>query len=129
MKARNAKDQFNNPLTSVTRYLGLQCFSGPFHSLNSGSRQGKEIRGMIRTQAVICTAILDCSKDDGKAEVETASDEMVMGAVRALCEFSLIVSQQNHSDQSLTALDDALKRFYNKKGAFLDQKKLKSATA
>ena len=84
---------------------------------------------MIRTLALNCTPILDCSKDDGKTAVETAFDEMVMGAVRALCEFSLLVSQQNHSDLSLTALDDALKRFYKKKGAFREQKMLKSAKA
>jgi len=73
---------------------------------------------MIRTLAVNCAPILDCSKDDGKTPAETASNEMVMGAVRVLCEFSLLVSQQNHSELSLTALDDALKRFYKKKGAF-----------
>jgi len=74
--------------------------------------QGKEIWGIIRTLAVNCTPILDCSKDGGKTVVETSSDEMVMGAVQALCEFSLLVSQQNHSALSLTALDDALMRFY-----------------
>jgi len=61
--------------------------------------------------------------------VETVSDEMVMGAVRALREFSLLVSQQNHSDLSLEALDDAPKRFYKKKGAFRDQTISKSAKA
>jgi hypothetical protein len=49
--------------------------------------------------------------------------------VRALCEFSLLVSQQNHSDLSLTALDYALKRFNKKNGAFRDQKMSKSAKA
>jgi hypothetical protein len=73
---------------------------------------------MIRTLAVNCAPILDCSKDDGKTAAENAFNEMVMGAVRALCEFSLLVSQQNHSDLSLTALDDALKRFYQKKSIF-----------
>ena len=43
---------------------------------------------------------------------------MVMGALQALCEFSLLVSQQCHSDLSLTAMDDVLKRLYKKKGAF-----------
>jgi len=86
--------------------------------MKSGSWQGKEIRGMIRTLAVNCAPILDCSQDARKTAAETASDEMVMGAVRALCEFSLLVSQQNHSDLSLAALDDALKRFYKKKRAF-----------
>jgi len=54
---------------------------------------------------------------------------MVMGALRAICEFSLLVSQQNHSDLSLTALDDGLKRFFKKKGAFRNQKMSKPATA
>ena len=58
--------------------------------------------------------MLDCSKDDGK--MEDTSDEMVIGALRALCKFSLLVSQQNHSDLPLEALDDALKQFYQKKG-------------
>jgi len=87
--------------------------------MKSGSLQGKEIRGMIRTLAVNCIPILDCSQDTRKTAAETASDEMVMGAVWALCEFSLLVSQQNHSNLSLAALDDALKRCY-KKGAFRD---------
>ena len=97
--------------------------------MKCGSWQGNEIRGMIRTLAVNCAPILVCSTDDRKTAAETASDEMVMGAVRALCEFSLLVSQQNHSDLSLAALDDALKRFYKKKGAFRDQKMSKSAKA
>jgi hypothetical protein len=84
--------------------------------LKSGTWQGKEIHGMIRTLAVNCAAILDCSKDDGKTAAENTSYEMVMGAVWASCEFSLLVSQQNHSDLSLTALDDEPKRFYQKKG-------------
>jgi len=67
---------------------------------------------------VNCTPISDCSQDAGKTAVETASDEMVMGAVLAPCEFSLLVSQQNHSDRSLTALDNALKQFYKMKGDF-----------
>jgi len=60
---------------------------------------------------------------------ETASDDMVMGAVWALCEFSLLVSQQNFSDVSLRALDNALRRFYKRKGAFGDLKMSKSAKA
>jgi hypothetical protein len=97
--------------------------------MESGSWQGKELRGMIRTLAVNCAPILDYFKDDGKTLVETASDEMVMGAVWALCEFSQLVTQQNHSDPSLTALDDALKRFYKKTGTFREQKMSKSAMA
>jgi hypothetical protein len=95
--------------------------------MKSGSRPGKEIRGMIRTLVGNRVPILDCSKNDGKTPVEKASDEMVIGAVQALCEFSLLVSQQNHSNLSLTALDDALKRFYKKKGDCRDQKMKKSA--
>jgi len=54
---------------------------------------------------------------------------MVMGAVRALCQFSIVVSQQNHSDLSLKALDDALKRFYQKEGIFWGKKISKSVKA
>jgi len=61
--------------------------------LESGTGQGKEIRGMIRTLAVNSAPIFVCSTDDGNTAAETASDEMVMGALRALCEFSLPVSQ------------------------------------
>jgi len=84
---------------------------------------------MIRTLAVNCTPILVCSKDDGKTAVATASDEIVMGAVRALCDFSLLVSQQSHSGLFLKALDDAIKRFSQKKGMFQEQKMAKSAQA
>jgi len=52
---------------------------------------------------------------------------MVIGAMWASCELSLLVSQYNHSDLSLKALDDALKWFYQKKGIFWEQKMSKSA--
>jgi len=84
---------------------------------------------MIRTLAVNCAPIVVCSKDDGKTAAETATDEMVIGAVRALCVFSLSVSQQYHSDLSITALDDGVKQFYQKKGDFWQQKVSKSAEA
>jgi hypothetical protein len=97
--------------------------------LTSGTWQGKEIRGMIRTLVGNCSPIVVCSKDDRKTVAETVSNEMVMGAARALCKFSLIVSQQNHSDLSLNALGDSLKRFYQKKGTFREQKMSKSVKA
>jgi len=84
---------------------------------------------MIRTPSVNCAPILDCSKDDGKTAEGTASDAMVMGALGALCEFSLHVSQQNHPDLSLTALDDAVTLFHMKKGSFREQHTSKSAKA
>jgi len=129
LKARNLKDQFDNRFTSVLRYPGLQRFSKPFDSMKSNSWQGKEIRGMIRTLAVNCAPILDSSQDAGNTAAESASDKMVMGAVRALCEFSLLVSQQNQSDLSLAPLDHAQKRFYKKTGAFRDQNMSKSVKA
>ena len=64
---------------------------------------------MIGTLAVHCSPMLVCYKNDGKTGADTASDGMVMGAVRALCEFSLLVNQQNHSDLSIKALEDELK--------------------
>jgi hypothetical protein len=129
LKARNVKDQLDHRFTSVPQYPGLQHFSKQFDSLKSGTWREIEILGMIRRLVVNCTPILVCSKDDGKTTAETASDEMVMGAVLALCEFSILVSQQNHSDLSLTALDDTPKRFYQRKGIFQEQKMLKSAKA
>jgi len=118
LNTRNVKDEFDNRFTSVPRYQGLQRFSIPFDSMKSSSWQGKEIRGMIRTLAVNCAPIFDYFQDAGKTAAKTASDEMVTGAVRVCCEYSLLVSQQNHSDLSLAAQDYAQKRFYKKKGAF-----------
>jgi len=108
LKPRNVKNQFDNWFTSVQWYPGLLCFSAPFDSMKCISWKGKEIQGTITTLAVNCTPILDYSKDDRNTLVETASDEMVMGAVWALREFSLLINQQNHSDLSLTALYYAL---------------------
>jgi len=121
LNARNVKDQFDNRFTSVPWYPDLQRNSIPFDSMKSSSWQGKEIWGMIRTLSVNCAPILDHCKDDRKTAAEIASDEMVIRAVWGLCEFSLLVSQQNHSDLSLTALDDALKQFYKKKGVIREQ--------
>jgi len=39
---------------------------------------------------------------------DTVSDEMVMGAVQALCQSSLLVSQQAYCNLSLKALNDLL---------------------
>ena len=57
------------------------------------------------------------------------SDEVVFGAVQALCEFSLLAREQNHSNPSLPALDNVLKRFYKTKVAFREQQMSKSAKA
>jgi hypothetical protein len=70
---------------------------------------------MIRALAVNSALILDSTKNDAETEAETSSDEMVMGAVQALCEVSVLISHQNHSDQYLTALDDSLKRFHKRR--------------
>jgi len=84
---------------------------------------------MIRTLAVNCAPNHIWSKDDWKTVTETASDEMVMGAVRALCQFSVLGSPQNLADPCLTALDNVLKQFYKKKGTFQEQNMSKSAKA
>jgi hypothetical protein len=114
LKPRDLKDPIANQFTSVPQYSGLQRFSKPFDVMKSGCWKGKEIRGMIRTLAGNCAPILGCSQDAGATAAGAASDEMVMGAVREICEFSLLVSQQNHSDLSLAALDNALKQFSKK---------------
>ena len=126
LKTRNVKDQFDNRFTSVPQYPGLQRFSKLFISSMRGSWQGIQIRGFIRILAVNWASIVNCSKDDRKCATDASSDEMVVGAVWALCEFSLLVSEQNHFDLSLAAQDDELKRFLKKKGAFREQKMSKS---
>jgi hypothetical protein len=82
---------------------------------------------MIRILVVNGAPIHDCSKDDRKTVAGNAPNEQVMGAVRALCEFSLLVSQQNHPDPSLEAPDNALKQYYQKQGIFQEQIMLRSA--
>jgi len=109
--------KIDNEFTLGPRYPALQLFPTERNLSNTSSRQGKVIQCKIRTQAIDCAPICDCSKDDRKTAVETTSDEMVMGAVLALWAFCLLVSQQCHSDLSLTALDAALKRC-DKKSAF-----------
>jgi len=84
---------------------------------------------MIRLLAGNCIPILDCSNDDGKTVAENVSDERVMGAVWALCEFCLLVSQQNYSDLSLKELEDAFKQCYQRKGISPEQKMSNSAKA
>jgi hypothetical protein len=84
---------------------------------------------MNRKLAVNCTPILICSMDNVKPPAETSFYEMVIGVVRTLCELSLLVYQLNHSDLSLNALDDALKRFYQTNGIVREQTMWKSAKA
>jgi hypothetical protein len=60
---------------------------------------------------------------------ETASDEMAMGAVRAFCQFSLLVRQQSQWDLSLKSLDNELKRLYEKRVIFREQTTLKFVKA
>jgi hypothetical protein len=98
LKCSNVKNQFDNGFTSAPQDPGRERVSEPFDSLKSSSQMSKFIRGMNRTLAVNCTAILDYCNDARNTPAETASDEMVLSAVQALYEFSPIGSQQNHSD-------------------------------
>jgi hypothetical protein len=97
--------------------------------LDCSSWQRKQIDGMIRTQILIWAPRPDCLLDDKDNVAENACDEVVMVAVGALCECSLHVSQQHHSDLSLKALDDAPRRFYLSNGMFQEWIMLKSVTA
>jgi len=127
LKARNVINRFDNRFRLVPQYQGLQCFAKRLDSVKCNSWQGNDIRGMMRTLPVNCAPFVAHFNDDGKPVAETASNEMGMRAVWGLCEFSLLVSQQTHSDQSLTAPDDALKQFYKKNPSVLEQKMWKSA--
>jgi hypothetical protein len=111
LKDRNVKDQFDTQFTSVPHFPGLELFTKQFDSRTSSSCQGEGSRGRIRTLVVNCASILDCSQDTGKTAVKIPPEEIVMGAVWAFCEFPLLVSEQNHYDLSLPAVDDARKQF------------------
>lgn len=87
------------------------------------------ISGMIQSLTVSCTPIHFCSKDDGKAASEIACDEMLIIAVQVLCKFTVLVSQQSHSDQSLNGLDTSQMRFWHSGGDFSQLKILMSSMA
>jgi len=82
---------------------------------------------MVGTLDVKWAPILVCSKHDWKTAAKIAYNEMVKGAVWASYDFSLLVSQQNNSNQSLIALDDELNQFNLKKVILQEQKISKSA--
>lgn len=76
-----------------------------------------------------CTPIFVCSNNNSEGATDTASDYMVMGAVHTPCELSLLVTQQDHSDESQQDLQNTLTRFYQKKDACCQQKMLSSVQA
>jgi len=113
-----------NSTINSHRYHDIRASSAsPSHSIRWNAAPGREKWSGAWTEhrQWIALRFLTAPRITGGTGAETTSNEMVMGVVRALCEFSLLVSQQNHSDLSLKALDDALKRFYKKKGAFREQ--------
>jgi len=67
---------------------------------------------MIRALDINSSPFVVRSNHDGKSAAETPFDAMVMESVGALCQFCLLVSQQNNPEVSLKILDNALKRFY-----------------
>jgi len=81
---------------------------------------------MIRILAGICARIIVCCKDNGTTAAAAASYEMVFDAVRTLCKFSLLISQQNYFDLAHNAADYALLQYYQKKGIFWKRKMLQS---
>jgi len=91
LKAINVQDEFDNWFTFVLWYLGLQHFSIQFNWSTSRTCHGIGIHGMIRILASNCTPILNFSKDDWTTAVGTSCDQLVIGAVWALCEFSWFV--------------------------------------
>jgi len=61
--------------------------------------------------------------------VHLASDDMVIGAFCSLCEFSLLVSQQNRSYLSLKPVDNTVMQFYQRQSAVQEQTLWKSVKA
>jgi hypothetical protein len=106
LKGRYLKHQFDNRFSSVPRYAGLHLFCKPFDSMKYSTLPVKEIWGIIRTLAVHWAPIVDSCHDGGNTAAVTDYDEMLMGAVRALRQFSLHVSKENHCDLFRGAPDD-----------------------
>jgi hypothetical protein len=70
----------------------------------------------MRKLATNLASITDFSKNYSKTVNDAACDEMSTVAVHALCENSLLLSQQNHSDVFIILLDEVLKQFCEKQG-------------
>jgi len=122
LKGWNVMDQIDIWFTMVPHDLGLQPLSQPLPSPKSGSCQGNDICGMIRISERNYTWILTSSKNHRKAMGDTAPDDMVMGAVQALCEFCVHLSQQNDYDLSHKAVDNSLTWFFMTNCVFWEPK-------
>jgi len=79
--------------------------------------------------AITCDPLIISCNDIEKSVVDAAFDEMVIGAVFVLCEFSLLVSSQNHHDLSLKALNNPLNNFEMELNSFQQQTVSKSVMA
>lgn len=95
--------------------------------IETSAWQGSEVWGICRKVAITCDPLSLSSNDNEKTVVGSALDEMVIGAVYILCEFSLLVSSQNHHDLSLKALDNPLNNFAKKMHSVQLQKVSQSA--
>jgi low affinity Fe/Cu permease len=87
--------------------------------VRNGTWLCEEICGIIQTLVVYYTPILVWSTHDRIIAVGNASNDMVLEAKWALCEFYLLVMQQNHCNLSFNRLDNALRQNLSDTGHFL----------
>ena len=90
------------------------------HSTHSTVTPGqvKIFMKIMRIIAINCALIPISSKDDRITAAYTASDNMVVGAAQVFSDFTLLLSQFNHSDLSLNTQDNVLNQVIRKRRFF-----------
>jgi len=71
---------------------------------------------------VNCTPILVYFSNNWKTAAEMASDEIIIDSAQKICDFPLLTCLQSYCDISLTALENVLKLWYQKKSILQEQK-------
>ena len=113
--------RFNERFKSILPYQGFQPFKRGYEEISSW--QGKEIRTMMR----FLLAVLDPILIDGVRSSES-EEAQVLGCVRSIIEFHLVLGQCSHSDYTLGLLDNRLAIFYRHKSVFRPQRRTKART-
>lgn len=110
-QAKNDKNQSAKEVIIEWWYPITQYLSELFNSSKTDTSQGNAISGIVRTVAANCTLIVVSSTEDANNAAGTASDNILLGAVQALCKYFLHFNKHNHSALFLAALDITLKQF------------------
>lgn len=112
LKQHKRLDQFNDIWLSVPAYLDM---SKPRCAYEEVSRwNGGEIKTMTRFLVGVTRNALRNPNPAQKAHFESALE-----CTRSLVEFYMYCQYDSHDDDTLNLMEDALRRFHNTKGVFL----------